>query len=176
MKITLSHLLILTIMLVQGAFICAAQEKSPAFPNLQRDLTSTNGEVRLDLAGNLVQDHSKETFAALLKLLGDKSDDISYAAAESLEARKDSALADEFISAIKALPRDKRWPVYRAAKNYPTPRMVDFLGQCLEDEIRFQRQRTAFDNRNCFYLAQSLEQIARTLKKNVKNPPLENAS
>jgi hypothetical protein len=136
---------------------------------------STNWEVRMHAAEGLVSDHTHATFRMLLLLLKDKHDDVSYAAAESIEARKDTAFDGELITAIKSLSRDNRWPAYRAAKNYPTPHMLNSLGHCLGEEIQFQRQRTAFDSRNCFYLAQSRGQIAHTLKTDIKPVPPEDA-
>ena len=42
--------------------------------------------------------------------------------------------------------------------------MFVFLQERLREEVRFQRHQTSFDNRNCFYIAQSLEKIAKELK------------
>jgi hypothetical protein len=42
--------------------------------------------------------------------------------------------------------------------------MFSFLHQQLNVEIGFQHKRETFDNRNCFYIAQSLGQIAKHLK------------
>jgi|GEM_PF-5110899 hypothetical protein len=150
---------------------------SPSIPldKVRSDSISTNWEVRMHVAERLASDHTEATFRVLLLLLKDKHDDVSYAAAESIEARKDKAFDGELIAAIKSLSRDNRWPAYRAAKNYPTQRMLSFIRQCLEEEIQFQRQRTAFDSRNCFYLAQSLGQIARRLKADIKAMPPEDA-
>lgn len=150
---------------------CLAQEGlatnlPPA--QLEKDLMSTNAAVRFLLAEKLAQDHTKVTFMTLLKLLNDTNIDISYAAAQSIEARKDKAFDDELIAAIKTLSRDNRWPAYSAAKSYPTPHMLNYLWNCLEEEINFQRQRKIFDNSNCFYISKSLEQIAHSLGKNVK--------
>jgi hypothetical protein len=159
----------------QKMHLCAAQDNlasniPPA--QLQNDLISTNGATRFRLAKSLALDHTKATFTALLKLLHDTNVDISYAAAVSIEKRKDVAFDGELINAIGALPRDNRWPAYSAAKNYPTPHMMKYLWQCLNEEIEFQGRRNVFDNRNCFYLSQSLEQIAHDLgnKVNVKAP------
>lgn len=171
MRATLGLLLALSILMCSKFSSCFAQERanseiSPA--QLQDALNSTNGAVRFRLAEKLSLYHSEATFSALLKLLTDKNVDISYAAAESIEARKDNAFDRQLIATIETLPRNNRWPSYRAAKNYSTQGMLIFLQQRLDEEIEFQHKRNAFDSENCFYLAQSLEQIARNLQMPVK--------
>jgi hypothetical protein len=150
---------------------CVAQSVSSvkiSSAQLRRDLASTNGTVRFQLAENLALDHSKATFTALLKLLKDNTPDVVYRAAESIEARKDTTFTPELVAAIKAIPKDNRWPIYRAARSYPTESMLDFLKKCLIDEIQFQNHRNTFDNRNCFYLCKSLEQIVSSIRPGAK--------
>lgn len=135
---------------------------------IQTEISSTNWEVRMHLAEKLSSDHTEGTFRVLLSLLKDGSEDVSYAATESIEARKDKSFDHEFITAIKSLPRNDRWPTYRAARNYPTAAMWNFLRESLEEEIQFQNGRTAFDSRNCFYISHSLDEIGHSLEKGVK--------
>ena len=166
-------LLALLIFVSLGACACSALGQnnvtSIVHPTkLGSDINATNWEVRMQLAEKLSADHTEATFKMLLVLLNDKSDDVSYAAAEAIEARKDKAFDHELIAAIKSLSRDDRWPAYRAAKNYPTPSMLDFLQQSLEDEIQFRSKQVAFDTRNCFYISHSLEEVVRILKKGVQ--------
>jgi hypothetical protein len=143
------------------------------WPNEFRDeVKSTNWEIRMHLAEKLSLDHTRGTFRVLLSLLSDENEDVSYAAAESIQARKDKVFADDFIATIKIMPKSAVWPAYRAAQSFPTPVMLNFLLQQLLQEIQFQHQRANFDNQNCFYLAQSLGQIAKNLeiKLNVSAP------
>jgi hypothetical protein len=151
--------------------LCVAQKQSFSSKvdlNLQYDLVSTNGTVRYHLAEKLSFYHDKKTFEALLKLLTDADADVSYAAAESIEARGDSSYAADLISTIRTLPRDNIWPAYWAARSYPTNSMLDFLTQRLKEEILFQHRRVNFDGGNCDYLSQSLAQIMHSLYKNIK--------
>lgn len=166
MKIALYFLSWMGTLLAFGTSTSAQESLLSNAPptQLQRELNSSDGAIRYRLAERLANDHSKDTFTILLKLLNDKDDNISYAAAESIEGRKDTAFAVDLIAAIKGLPRDKIWPAYWAAKTYPTLAMLRFLQQRLDEEIQFQRHRATFYNQNYFYLAQSLGQIASCLK------------
>lgn len=167
MKVVSCVCSLLSAFVIVTACHCSGQTNRPSAKLLaqaHRDLRSPNGEVRLRLAEQLASDHGEATFAVLVKLLGDKSVDVSYAAAESIEARADKSFDEQFITGIRALARENQWPAYRAAKNYPTRRMLAFLQDRLTDEIQFQRRRHFFDSRNCFYLSNSLLRIAETLK------------
>jgi HEAT repeat protein len=126
---------------------------------LLKDLNSPDGEIRVQLAKRLAKDHCEETFQILLVLLKDKNVDVSYAAAEAIELRGDENFDKEFIETIKSLPRESRWPAYRAEKNYPTKHTVNFLLNCLQEEIVFYQKQKNFDERNSFYIARSLENI-----------------
>jgi hypothetical protein len=145
----------------QKANLCFAQDNgtNSIVKLAQAELLSTNESVKFYLAGALGQYHSKSTFVVLLKLLAETNQDISYAAAMSIKARKDTNFSDELVMAIKRLPRDSRWPAYSAAASYPTLGMFDFLLTCLDEEIVFQKTQKIVNCDNCFYLAKGLDQI-----------------
>jgi hypothetical protein len=158
----------------QGVYFCPAQEgstKNIPFAELQSEVLSTNGAVRFNIAEKLAQYHNKETFIALLKLLKDKNEDISYAAANSIEMRRDKKYDSDLIDAIKALPRDNRWPAYWAAASYPTPNMFKFFRECINEEVRFQSRKKLVNCDNCFYLAKGLIQIAHNIGVEIKLTP-----
>ncbi len=141
------------------------QTNNISIKDFEKDLQSNDGEVRLKLAKKLNAEHSLDTFKILLKLLNDKNLDVSYAAAEAIEIRRDKEYDKEFIDAFKHISGENCWPAYRATKNYPTKPMMDFLFGCLKKEIQFYQNKENFDERNCFYISSSLEQIGQTLLK-----------
>ena len=162
------------LLFAQGVYFCPAQEgstKNIPFSELQSEVLSTNGAVRFNIAEKLAQYHNKETFIALLKLLKDKNEDISYAAANSIEMRRDKKYDSDLIAGIKALPRDNRWPAYWAAASYPTPKMLKFFRECINEEVKFQSHKRLVNCDNCFYLAKGLVQIAHNIGVEIKLTP-----
>jgi hypothetical protein len=134
--------------------------------NLERDMQSSNWNVRSGVAEKLGRDHQLIAFQLLLKLLQDTNDDVSYAAAEAIELRGDQEFDEYLIGTIKDLPRDDRWFAYDACKNYTTKRMMDFLFGSLQEEIQFYKGKRLFDERNNFYICTSLKKIAQALTNN----------
>jgi hypothetical protein len=128
---------------------------------------------RFELAKSLDEQRTLQSFRTLLKLLTDSDSGVSYAAAEALEKRGDVAFASEFMATIPALRNDARWPAYRALRRYPTISVFQFLLSCLNDELSFYRAIPPFDERNCFYMTESLKQIAGDLWKSAELPSPE---
>ncbi len=126
---------------------------------------------RYNLAVQLGSDHGERTFLMLLRLLVDKNEDVSYAAAEAIESRGDIDFDAKLIQTISSLPRERRWYAYRAEAKYPTRQTIKFLLTCLEDESRFYHCNGHFDDRNSFYIANSLLRLLqKVLKIDVKSP------
>lgn len=138
-----------------------APSAGPSTDALFKESKSPDPKIRIQLAKRLASNHNTNSFQVLLSLLRDPSLGVSYAAAEAIEIRGDQKFDGELIQAIRALPRENRWPAYRAEKNYPTKRTVEFLLECLQDEIAFYRKQKNFDERNSFYIAKSLETLGK---------------
>lgn len=124
---------------------------------------SAHWKERVEQAHLLATEASADSFAILLRLLTDPHDDVSYAAAEAIEARADKRFSTQLADVIAHLPYEKRWPAYRVAKVYPTKLMLMFLIECLALEMERQKEHTGFDNRNSYYLAGSIESIVEEL-------------
>ncbi len=137
---------------------CGPQSRH-AGPSVQGDWT-----IRQQLARELAKDESSDSFTRLLTLLHDPHPDVSYAAAESIERRGEGKRTKDLLQAIGTLPRERRWPAYRALKNYSSDEVLQLLVPALEEELRVSRSASSFDERNCYYIALSVENaMARVL-------------
>lgn len=116
-------------------------------------------KARYTLARSYSTDHSRASFLSLLSLLRDPHPDVSYAAAESLEARKDVIFIRDFLQVISTIPRDRRWPLYHALGAYATEETRVFLTNSLREELDDFRSRKYFDDGNCLYIIRSIARI-----------------
>ncbi|MCI0539756.1 MAG: HEAT repeat domain-containing protein [Verrucomicrobiales bacterium] len=135
---------------------------SAGVPDLtEQKLKATDWHTRQQLADDLAKDRSAGSFEALLRLLKDQHEDVSYSAAEALEARADTDRAHDLTTAIAQLPRERRWPAYRALRNYSGTETSSFLVNSLAEELEYYRVSQTFDDRNCHYIAKSIEELTR---------------
>jgi hypothetical protein len=118
----------------------------------------TSWQQKITRAKDFATKHDNMSFRELLTLIGDAHDDVAYAAAEAIEERGDVQFSAELRRAIALLPREKRWPGYRALRKYPERATVEYLISALDEELAYHSNRP-FDERNSFYIAGSLSEI-----------------
>lgn len=137
--------------------------------------TPTNAWLlRCEHARALARSSTENSFQQLLGLLRSEHPDVRYAAAQALESRGDVRYTSLLIEACSALPRDHRWPVYRAMGSYPSLETLSFLTEMTEDEIKHHAERqeqSGFDTRNLWYLAKSMRKVVALLKSEADVSP-----
>jgi len=161
--ITLSVATVLTIGCGPSSILSNRQQRPP--PLAWRD--------KVDLADRLKVDSSTESFQVLLELLLDSNDDVRYAAANAIEGRRAINQAPQLLGTIAKLPRESRWPAFRSLRAYPLAETRLFLINALKEELSFYENKSDFDERNSFYIAESLREILPKLdRSHLKVPAL----
>jgi hypothetical protein len=133
---------------------------------------SEDWQQRMAIADQLGTRHDHDSFVILLQLLADNHPNVRYAAAKSIEARKDVAFTDELIATIDGLQQDHRWPAYRALRNYPTVHTLNFLASMLQGEISFYADKNFFNEQNSYYLAGSIRVVLQPYARGMEVPPV----
>lgn len=163
----ISHALYLSLafVLATGPLVGCGDRSAANGPGAQieQKLKAPDWHTRQRLAVELARNRSPGAFKALLQLLNDPHEDVRYAAAEALEIRADIDHTQAFTQAIAQLPREKRWSAYRALRNYPSAETFRFLVSSLAEELEYYRNGQVFDDRNCHYIASSIEELAGKL-------------
>lgn len=129
--------------------------------------------AKVKIAERARQKHDKDSFIQLLDLLKDTNTDVSYAAAEALEAREDLSYVDLLLDAIAQVPSDSQWPAFRALGSYKSSAVFIWLTKHLQHEMDQAKNEKYWDERNAFYLAESMAKIAQTVfpMAKLKPPP-----
>ena len=113
------------------------------------------------------EDIRKKQFDTLLLLINDSNPDVSYYAAVALEEHCQLARSSDVIDAVKTIPREDRWPMYRTMRSYTTKEILCFLTDSLREEVELFRDDKPFDDRNVFYLLTSIEAIFKHKRESV---------
>ena len=105
-----------------------------------------------------------ESFEILLSRLFHDHFDVAYSAALALESRAQVEFASQLLEVEKRVPSERLWFYYRALGSYPSIDVADRLILALKREVNRQKYEKYSDDRNTWYIYQSIGRVVFGIK------------